>query len=76
MSKREIYYVSPHGREWQVKKEKGKKASSVHATKEEAIEEAKRLAKRTGLGQVKIQKKDGTFQIEYTYGKDPRKYRD
>ncbi|KYK29715.1 MAG: hypothetical protein AYK19_19340 [Theionarchaea archaeon DG-70-1] len=75
MSKRTVYYVSPHEKGWQVKKEKGQKPSSVHETKEEAIQEAKRLAKKAELGQVKIQKKDGTFQIEYTYGEDPERYR-
>lgn len=76
MSKREVFYVSPHGNRWQVKKEKGKRATGVYDTKEEAIVEAKRMAKKAVLGQVKIQKKDGTFQIEYTYGDDPSKYRD
>ncbi|KYK38809.1 MAG: DUF2188 domain-containing protein [Theionarchaea archaeon] len=75
MPRREVYYVSPHGKRWHVKKEKGKRASGVYDTKEEAIVEAKKLAKKATLGQVKVQKKDGTFQTEYTYGEDPRKYR-
>lgn len=74
MSKRTVVYVSPHKKGWQVKKEKAGRASSVHSTKKEAIREAKELAKRAELGQVKIQRKDGTFQTEYTYGEDPEKY--
>lgn len=75
MAKRTVVYVSPHEKGWQVKKEKAKKASSVHRTKEEATKGAKELAKKAELGQAKIQKKDGTFQTEYIYGEDPKKYK-
>lgn len=76
MSKRTVYYVNPHEDGWQVKKEKAKRATSVHGTKEEAKQEAIRRAKESKLGQVKIQKRDGTFEEERTYGKDPKRYRD
>jgi len=74
MSKRTVYYVTPHGNKWQVIKEKAKRASSTHSTKEEAKQTAIRLAKENKPAQVKIQRKDGTFEEERTYGKDPRKY--
>jgi len=73
MSERAKYHVSPHENGWQVKKEKASRPARVCGTKEEAIEEAKRIAKNNPLGQVIIHKKDGTIQTEYTYGKDPRK---
>ncbi len=31
----------------------------------------RQVAKNADLGQLKTQKRDGTFQAEYTYGKDP-----
>ena len=71
-STRVTYHVTPNSDEgWDVKKEKADRASSNHDTKAEAIERAKELAKKQTLGQVVIHKKDGTIQIEYTYGEDP-----
>ena len=75
LPRRVTYYVTPHDGKWQVKKEKGKRATSVHETKEEAVVEAKKLARKSTLGQVKVQKRNGKFQVEYTYGEDPEKYR-
>ena len=45
--------------------------SNRYETKGEAMARGKELAKKQPLGQIVIQKKDGTFQTEYTYGKDP-----
>lgn len=74
MTKRKVYFVSPHGDNWKVKKEGADKASIIHKNKDDAIKAAKDLAKKAPLSQVKIQKKDGQFQVEYTYGNDPEKY--
>jgi hypothetical protein len=72
MAKRKTYYVTPNADGgWRVQAEKASRASGIHKTKAEAVEQAKKLAKNQDLGQVKILKKDGTIQIEYTYGKDP-----
>lgn len=72
MGKRTVYYVSPQGDgDWKVKKEGATKATNVYANKEDAVQRAKELAKNQELGQVKIQKSDGKFQTEHTYGKDP-----
>lgn len=43
--------------------------------KRDAIEGAKKLARRARLGQVVIHGKDGRIQREYTYGRDPRNSR-
>jgi len=45
--------------------------SKCFPTKDEAIKYGKNLAKKAGLGQLKIHKKNGTFQTEYTYENDP-----
>lgn len=72
MAQRKSYFVSPGGDgSWKVKAAKAERASSVHENKAEAVQKAKQLAKSHPLSQVVVQKSDGTFQTEYTYGKDP-----
>lgn len=56
---------------WQVKKEKSIKAIKNFDTKTEAIDYAVQLAKNNEPSQIKIHKKDGTFESERTYGDDP-----
>lgn len=75
-TKRAVYYVVPdkEGGKWQVKREGVRKALNVHERKSEAIAAATDLAKRKIPSQVKIHKRDGTFQREHTYGDDPRRY--
>jgi len=75
VSERQVYHVTPHEKGWQVKKEGAEKATSIHETKKEAVENAVALAKKADLGQVKIHKRTGEIQEERTYGKDPRRYR-
>ena len=71
MGSRTVYYVSPNGNgDWKVKKEGASKATNIFDNKQDAIQRAKELAKSHELGQVKIQKSDGKFQTEYTYGDD------
>jgi len=71
---RVVYHVVPRSKGgWQVEKEGAKKPVSSYVKKVDAIAAGKRLAKSHELGQLKIHKKDGKFQTEYTYGADPRK---
>lgn len=72
MSKRRRYFVSPTGDgNWKVQKERSKRASDIFEKKEEAIKRGRELAKKNPPGQLVIQKRDGKFQTEYTYGDDP-----
>ncbi len=66
----EKVFVSLHPRGWQVKKEGNKRAYRVFTTKKEAVKFGKKLAEKE-KGQLLIQRKDGTFQEERTYRKDP-----
>jgi len=76
MAKRVRYHVTPsNDGDWKVQKTGGQKASAITPDKKTAIERASTLAKKAPLAQVIIHKLDGTVQKEYTYGKDPRKYR-
>ncbi len=73
MPERKVYHVTknPKGG-WSVKKEGGARAMANLPNKTEAVKKGKELAKKAPLGQLKIHKEDGTFQTEYTYGKDPK----
>jgi len=68
MSSRKRIWVSPDGKGgWNVKSEGARKAAANSEDKIDAINKAKEIAKNAPLGQVIIQKKDGTIQTEYTY---------
>ena len=69
---RVVYHVVPNSsaEKWLVRQENAEYRTE-HDTKEEAVEEAKRLARKAPLGQVKVHKKDGNMEYESTYGEDP-----
>ncbi len=72
MGKRKVVYVSPSKRGgWDVKRQGGQRSSGHFDIKDEAVDFGRHLAKQPVLGQLKIQKRDGTFQTEHTYGNDP-----
>jgi hypothetical protein len=72
MPKRKVIYVGPNeGGNWSVKGQRARRALKNFENKNDAINFGRKIAKNADLGQLKIQKRDGTFQREYTYGKDP-----
>ena len=76
MAERKRVWVSPDGEGgWNVKTQGVSRAAGNFEDKVDAIERAKEIAQSGSLGQVLIQKRDGTIQTEHTYGKDPRKYK-
>jgi hypothetical protein len=73
---RKVLYVTPGKKGgWDVKNEGSSKALKNLDRKTDAVKYGRGQAKSADLGQMKIQKKDGSFQKEYTYGKDPEKYK-
>lgn len=64
MSKRQ--HVVPGSRGWRVRREGGKRASSVHATQAEAIAAAKEL------GEVVVHGKNGKIRKESPYEGKPK----
>ena len=76
MPRRKVYHVTPRadGR-WDVEAAGSAKPSNTFDRKADAVDRAKELAKKQPLGQVKIQSEKGRIQTEYTYGKDPRRYK-
>ena len=68
-----VYHVVPNGTQgWQVKAEGASRATSNHKTKDEAVATAKKLLENDKLGQLKVHKQDGTIELEWTYGADPK----
>ena len=66
-------YVSPHLGSWKVHYEK-ENNGAVFSTKEAAVKHARSLVKDRKEGEVlsiRVQRADGTFQSEWTYGRDP-----
>ena len=71
MTPRERIHVTPDKGNWNVEKEGAQKPSKTFDNKPGAIDYGKEQAKKAPLGQLIIHKKDGTFQEERTYKKDP-----
>lgn len=66
---RKVYHVLPHEEEgWKVEAEGATRATSVHATKEEALNAARDLARSQEPSQVVVHRQDGSVQTDYTYG--------
>lgn len=72
--KREVYDVrtNPKGG-WDVKRSGVAAVVSHHDRKTEAVDDARRRAKKAALGQVRVHGQNGRIQTEWTYGKDPRR---
>jgi hypothetical protein len=60
-----INWVPPAAKKgsWRVQKEGGSRASGTFDKKSEAISFAKEQAKKTGLGQIKIQNGEGRIEL-------------
>ena len=72
MARRTVIHVVPSKKNgWDIKKEGVKSPIDHTATKDQAVKEARQIAKSGGPGQLKIHKQDGKIQTEYTYGDDP-----
>lgn len=69
---RAVYHVVPNssGENWVVSQENASFRREFD-TKEEAVKEARSLAQKADLGQIKVHKKDGNMEYESTYGEDP-----
>lgn len=74
MSKKDVHVV-PHPEGWAVKVEGNDRASSVHDTKDQALDSGRDRAKRDEVELV-IHRKDGTIQDSDSYGNDPHPPKD
>lgn len=65
---RTVYHVSPHEDGWKVMAEGAERATRVLATKAEALDTARELAKNQEPSQLVVHRVDGTIQAHYSYG--------
>jgi hypothetical protein len=75
MSRRQQFFVSPRGSNWQVKQAGQPAPVAVTPTQAAAIEVARGIAKITKPSQVVVQRPNGEIRTEHTYGSDPRRTR-
>lgn len=57
---------------WEVREQRERRGFRC-ATKDEAVLEARRLAREARIGQVRVHDVDGGVATEWTYGDDPRR---
>jgi hypothetical protein len=66
------YTVRPTDRGWEVRREGAWRSSSSVATKGEAVNRARELARKSGGGEVIVHARDGTIRERNTIGpRDP-----
>ncbi len=69
MAKRD-YHVVPKGKGWAVKREGTGRASSLHDTQRDAIQQGKRLAQNSH-SELVIHRPNGKIRDSDSYGNDP-----
>ena len=74
MGKKDIHVVK-HDDGWAIRREGGERASSVHNTKAEAMEQARDLGRRDRV-EVVEHGRDGKIQGSNSYGNDPNPPKD
>lgn len=68
--KKKNQHVVPHGNDWAVKGAGNNKATSVHSTQAEAIQEAREIAQNQ-KSEMFIHGTNGQIRERNTYGNDP-----
>ena len=68
-------HVVPHEDGWAIRREGGKRVTSVHGTQTEAIARAREIAQNQ-RSEVVIHRRDGKIRDSDSYGNDPRSSRD
>lgn len=64
------YHVVPHGEGWAVKREGAERASSLHETQSDAIQDGKRLA-QINKAELVIHRPNAQIRDSDSYGNDP-----
>jgi hypothetical protein len=72
MAQRVTYHVTPYVNGWQVKEERDNGRELLVDNKDNALSQAKDMAKSHELGQVIVHTRDGKIAEEFTYGDDPQ----
>ena len=72
MAQRVTFHVTPYVNGWQVKEERDNGRELLVDNNNNAVSQAKEMAKAQELGQVIVHTRDGKIAEEFTYGDDPR----
>jgi len=75
MSKKNLHVSKHPDGGWQVKKEKADRASSIHETQKQAIDQARETAIRE-RSEVVIHDRQGQIRDKDSYGNDPASSKD
>jgi hypothetical protein len=70
---RKVLYVSPSGSQWKIHWQH-ETNGSLFDRKEDAIKKAKQMVAalpEAEVSSIRVQRADGKFQTEWTYGNDP-----
>lgn len=70
MARKPAHHVVPSDGGWDVKKEGASRASSHHATKQQAVDAGRQVSRNQGTEFV-VHRKDGTIQSKDSHGGDP-----
>ncbi len=65
-------HVLPSGARWSVRKSGASRATRIFSTRDEAINEARKIAKNQGT-ELYIHGKDGLIRERDSYGNDPKR---
>ncbi len=65
---RKVFHVTPHEEGWKVQVEGEDTPTSLHDTKDTALNAARETAKKAEPSQVIVHKLDGTIQTQFSYG--------
>jgi len=68
---RTVYYVLSNQGSWRVTRESADRTLRVFDRKVDAIEYARNVARNNKPSMVRVQRADGTWEDEWTYGDDP-----
>ena len=68
-------HVVPHENGWAIRREGGKRVTSIHDTQAEAAARAREIAQNQ-QGEVVIHRRDGRIRDSDSYGSDPASRRD
>lgn len=65
-----VYHLVPRDEDWAITLEGADKDLSVHGTKKEALDAARKVAQSHEPSRLVVHKADGTIQTSYAYGED------
>jgi hypothetical protein len=72
---RQRFFIDADRDQWVVHSESDKRPMRTFETKSEAIAFGRRMARKRGYSQLVVKGRNHVIQTEWTYGKDPERFR-